>query len=327
MSAQWFRSWHGAPTDTKWRMVARRANVPTGHVTAIVWVLLDRASQAEPRGSIAGYDPEEIAAALDLDPDQVVAVISELEAKSVLCDDFFTGWSKHQPMREDGSAERARAWRESKKTEKTEEKQTHPNAIERNRPIDTDTDTDTDSDIRRSAKADSSTAVAADPPEPEKPRSKKSKAAGSNPDDVAETYRCWNLLADHFGLPKANRLTDARKAKIRQRLKDAGGIEAMKDVMRSIQHQAFLLGDNDRGWKLSIDSFLQASTFTKIQEGSYVVESNRHSRNGKGVSVVLAGMAKVYGDKSHGDEPGPDMGPAGDSAEVVDADWSETQLH
>ncbi|MGY6643803.1 MAG: hypothetical protein ACXIVD_01160 [Salinarimonas sp.] len=179
----------------------------------------------------------------------------------------------------------------------------------------------------RSANADSSTAAAADPLESRKSSSKKLKAAAGNSDDVTETYRCWNLLADHFGLPKATRLTDRRKTQIRRRLKAVGGIEAMKDVMRSIHRQAFLLGDNDRGWKLSIDSFLQPSTFTKIQEGSYVVESNRHSRNGKGAAAVLAGVARAFGQGGDGAEPEPDMEPARGSSEVVDADWSETQLH
>ena len=34
--ASWFRSWHGAPTDNKWLVIARRANVSAGVVSAVV---------------------------------------------------------------------------------------------------------------------------------------------------------------------------------------------------------------------------------------------------------------------------------------------------
>jgi len=140
----WFRSWHGAPTDMKWRTIAKRAGVPSGYVTAIVWTLLDRASQADERGSIAGYDAEEIAVALDFDPDQVEAVIAAMRDKGVLDGDTFTGWAKHQPGREDGSAERAKAWRERKRAENQQvsEDRTQANAGERTKTPREDTDTD-----------------------------------------------------------------------------------------------------------------------------------------------------------------------------------------
>ena len=142
----WFRSWHGAPTDMKWRTIARRAGVPSGYVTAIVWTLLDRASQAGDRGSIAGYDVEEIAVALDFEPEEVEAVIAAMRNKGVLDGDTFTGWAKHQPAREDGSADRAKAWRERKRAENQQvsEDRTQANAGERTKTPREDTDTDTD---------------------------------------------------------------------------------------------------------------------------------------------------------------------------------------
>lgn len=142
----WFRSWHGAPTDMKWRTIAKRAGVPSGYVTAIVWVLLDRASQADDRGSIAGYDVEEIAVALDFEPEEVEAVIAAMRNKGVLDGDMFTGWAKHQPAREDGSAERAKAWRERKRAENQQvsKDRTQANAGERTKTPREETDTDTD---------------------------------------------------------------------------------------------------------------------------------------------------------------------------------------
>lgn len=134
MTNQWFRSWHGAPTDPKWLGIARRANVAPGIVAAVVWALLDRASQANPRGSVAGYDADGLACFMGCEAEQIDKIVAVLHEKEVLTDNTFTGWEKHQPKREDGSAERAKEWRERKRT--------HTTAHDRNRPTDTDTDTE-----------------------------------------------------------------------------------------------------------------------------------------------------------------------------------------
>ena len=116
--ADWFRSWHGAPTDPKWRTIAKRAKVSPPLVIAVAWALMDRASQNGDRGSIAGFDVETIADFLDCEPEEIERVVSAMREKCVLTDDHFSAWEKRQPVREDGSAERAREWRERKQREK-----------------------------------------------------------------------------------------------------------------------------------------------------------------------------------------------------------------
>jgi len=138
LTNMWFRSWHGAPTDPKWLGIARKAGVAPGIVSALVWALLDRASQATERGSIAGYDADGLGCFMGCEAEQVEAVITLMHEKGVLAENTFTGWEKHQPRREDGSAERAKEWRERKRTQ--------PNASEQEQTLDTDTDTDTDTD-------------------------------------------------------------------------------------------------------------------------------------------------------------------------------------
>ena len=49
----WFRSWHGAPTDAKWLLIARKSGTTPGQVSAVFWALLDYASQHADRGSVA----------------------------------------------------------------------------------------------------------------------------------------------------------------------------------------------------------------------------------------------------------------------------------
>lgn len=115
---QWFRSAHGAPTDPKWQMIARRAGVRPGDVAAVWWTILDHASQQEDRGNVAGLDPEEIAAALGYPDEDVARVIEALSAKGLIADGRLARWERHQPQREragsDDSRDRVRRHRAAK---------------------------------------------------------------------------------------------------------------------------------------------------------------------------------------------------------------------
>ena len=115
MSHDWFRSWHGAPVDAKWRTIAKRAGVRTAYVVSVAWLLMDRASQSEDRGSIAGYDAETIADYLDMETVDVENVIRAMADKGFIVAGRIAAWEKRQPIREDNSAERTKAWRERKK--------------------------------------------------------------------------------------------------------------------------------------------------------------------------------------------------------------------
>jgi hypothetical protein len=117
---EWFRSWHGAPTDPKWLSVARRAKAPVAVVVATVWALLDDASQNTDRGSIQHFDAEVIAAFLGVEESEVRAVVKALVEKGILSDGGrIANWDKRQPKREreeDFSTDRVRAFRERHET-------------------------------------------------------------------------------------------------------------------------------------------------------------------------------------------------------------------
>lgn len=154
MSTQWLRLWHEMPNDPKWRTIARVSKQSISEVIAVYIHLLVTASNATERGRTQSVCNEDIASALDLECDQVDAIIDAMQGR-VLDGDMISGWSKRQVEREDGASERAKAWREAQKAKKTEETnateraRTQSNAIERNRTQterkrtpDTDTDTD-----------------------------------------------------------------------------------------------------------------------------------------------------------------------------------------
>lgn len=151
--ASWFRSWHGAPTDTKWIVVARRANVIPGIVSAVFWELEDYASQADERGSVAGFDVETYCAFSGFLESDVTAIINALHDKGVIGpDDRLTAWDKRQPKREDDSTDRVRNWRAEKRNDVTPSLQqpvTHGNAMKRSVTHGNNTDTDTDTDTEQ----------------------------------------------------------------------------------------------------------------------------------------------------------------------------------
>lgn len=122
----WFRSWHGAPTDTKWLLISRKSGAPAGVVAALAWALMDHASRnGETRGGVSCFDLEEYAAFSCFDLDQLTAVFAAMtEGKKPFIDRAtmtLTGWDKHQSKQSDNSTDRVRAYRSKTKRMKQNE--------------------------------------------------------------------------------------------------------------------------------------------------------------------------------------------------------------
>ncbi len=140
MANQWLRLWHDMPNDPKWRTIARASKQSIPIVVSVYLHVLVNASNATERGRTQNLQPEDIASALDLEIDQVTAVITAMQGR-VLDGDYLTGWEKRQPLREDGAAQRSKEWRERNRTQ--------PNATERQ---DKDTEQDTEQDTEKELK-------------------------------------------------------------------------------------------------------------------------------------------------------------------------------
>jgi hypothetical protein len=120
MSIDWFRSWHGAPTDSKWLLIAKRAGVAPGMVSAVVWALFDHASQNEQRGNVDDFDVETYAVFSGFEEANVVSIIAALKEKAVIVSGTLSAWEKRQPKREDNSTERVREHRNAVKRNVTQ---------------------------------------------------------------------------------------------------------------------------------------------------------------------------------------------------------------
>lgn len=84
-----------------------------------------------------------------------------------------------------------------------------------------------------------------------------------------DAVRIWNEMAERTGLPKCQKLTASRKSKLNARIRDAGGMAGWCAAVERVEETPGLLGDNDRGWKATIDFLLQENSFTKLMEGGY----------------------------------------------------------
>ena len=111
----WLRLWHDMPTDPKWRTIARLSQRSISDVMAVYIHLLVSASNADERGRTQA-NAEDIASALDMHENDVAAVLDAMQGR-VMEGDRLTGWEKRQPKREDNAADRAREWRERKRTQ------------------------------------------------------------------------------------------------------------------------------------------------------------------------------------------------------------------
>ncbi len=171
MSMDWFRWYHGTVSDPKLALIAKKAGQPRPVVIAVWIALLEHASQAEPRGDISDFDIETLAVALDIDDDAIHSIITAMTAKGMIVDGGIAAWDKRQPQREDGAAERAKAWREKQKQQPantpnaTERNRTQPNAGERP-DTDTDTDTEAETEVSQKRKEEAPQVSPASPPLP-----------------------------------------------------------------------------------------------------------------------------------------------------------------
>ena len=120
---RWVRLWEDMPTDPKWRAIARKSGRSISEVIAVFNFMMVCAANyertqtnANERGELIGWDDDDIGSALDMDGQDVQKIRTAMDGK-VLDNMKLRGWENRQPLREDGSAERAKQWRERKRTQ------------------------------------------------------------------------------------------------------------------------------------------------------------------------------------------------------------------
>ena len=129
---EWFRWYHGACSDAKWPIIARKAGVSVGVVVSVWAALLEYASQDEERGSVSGFDGETYDALYGYADGTCGSVVAALTAKGIIRDGCIRAWSRRQPVREREdatNAERQRRYRERRRREREDAAVTPDNAV------------------------------------------------------------------------------------------------------------------------------------------------------------------------------------------------------
>ena len=104
-------------------------------------------------------------------------------------------------------------------------------------------------------------------PHPELPLPK-GKPVLLDMDAAKDAVADYNAMAEKTGLPKVQSLTETRRKKLAHRLKECGGLDGWRAALQKVAASDFLTGKKVE-WRADFDFMLQASSFTKIMEGSY----------------------------------------------------------
>lgn len=124
-------------------------------------------------------------------------------------------------------------------------------------------------------------------------------ARSADADEPTQALQAFNLLAEELSWPAAQRLTVARRSKLKQRLVEVGGIAGWRGAMAKARASPFLRGESGRDkahekWVPDLDFFLQESSFTKLMEGKYDDRDSNQTASGFG-AIIAGARAAIAG--------------------------------
>jgi len=271
----WIRWHHGTVTDPKWLVVAARArhalshqvtpshfNVTTCHVIAVWAAMLECASQASPRGTLAGWCDEDVAAGLGIDTDVVAAIRKAMDGKT-LKEDSVSAWSERQPKAEDTGAARRKAV--SRDREKSRDVTT---SHTKSRDAATETETETETEVKqehKSAVADLFAAVAADNADPDK---------GAPPCPHEKIIAIYHEVLQE--LRQVKQWNETRRGYLAKRWKEdpeRQSLEWWREYFGYVRQSLFLMGKktgrDGRAFDCDLEWLVRPSNFIKVLEGKY----------------------------------------------------------
>lgn len=107
-------------------------------------------------------------------------------------------------------------------------------------------------------------------------------------DEITEAVKAYNDSADASGWPQLRILSKQRRASLKARLKECGGLDGWHSALERARGSPHLCGQNDRGWTANFDFLTRQSSFAKLMEGNYDprIAGTAHSitQNSRGVA-------------------------------------------
>lgn len=125
----------------------------------------------------------------------------------------------------------------------------------------------------------------------------KEKDKEEEKEKISLVLNSWNSFADMLNLKKIIKLSDTRIAGIRQRAKEKEFDLDM--IFEKIRQSKFLLGENDRGWKVDFDFvFCSKTKYLKILEGKY--DGTNKNNGGASPEELAAIVARRFAREQEG---------------------------
>ena len=133
-------------------------------------------------------------------------------------------------------------------------------------------------------------------PEPEPYKEVEAKASLSLVpliDPIPEAIQLFKEAADKSGWPIPRLLSKARKAALKARLKECGGIEGWKVAIDKAQSSMHCCGQNERGWFMTFDFITSQSKFAKLMEGNYDNRDINPASNSNATTSAINAAARI----------------------------------
>lgn len=141
-------------------------------------------------------------------------------------------------------------------------------------------------------------------PEPEPEEREEAKASLSSGDDVQPideitiAVSAYNATAASAGWPRIQVLSKQRRANLKARLAECGGIDGWVAALTKAKASPHCCGQNDRGWVANFDFLTRQSSFAKLMEGNYDArQSPQHNRqlsraDATSLAIAVAGATR-----------------------------------
>ena len=264
----WLRLWTETPNDPKFRSIAK---ISGQHITVVLSVFMHMlccAKTSSEQGTLFGWVDDDIAAALDLEPEQVVAIRTAMQGK-ILDGDRMHNWEKRQPNREDDSRDRVAACRarQKERTSNTSGNAEQDNVTHCNAPeTETETETEEDKNVISSPNGDSSPELFGDG----------DLANDGGEERAAKTQVPYQQIVELYheccpSLARVRQLTKKRRQLIKARW--PGSIEPFRLVFSRAEQSDFLTGRKPSrdhpSWVADLEFILREESWAKISEGKY----------------------------------------------------------
>jgi len=101
----------------------------------------------------------------------------------------------------------------------------------------------------------------------------------------------WNSFAAERKLPEIKSITGERERHLKARI-SSEDFFSFDELLKTIDEQPWLLGKNEKGWRITFDWIINASNYTKIMEKNYLHLSPRREEPGRSKKPLTEAQKK-----------------------------------